>query len=148
MLNVSTDIKEFYIGLYAEYIFSIDPLEFDKAVVSLHLLPGLIGYNAIERLSDTAVHLQIGEVVLTITTYPDCPDAVSVSIEDDSIVADDVTDIESFLSKHSVYPNLPGMLTFNYLKAWNHKVQTDTVNVDDTVQYLKTLIDVRCARLS
>ena len=148
MLNVSTNIKEFYIGLYAEYIFSIDSLEFDKAVVLLQLLPGLTGYNIIERLSDTTVHLQIGEVVLTITTYPDCPDVVSVAIEDDSIVADDVTDIESFLSKHNVYPNLPGMLTLNYIKAWNHKVQTTTVSVDDTVKYLKTLIDVRCARLS
>lgn len=148
MLNVSANIKEFYIGLYAEYIFSIDPLEFDNAVVSLHLLPGLVGYNVIERVSDTTVHLHIGDVVLTITTYPDCPDAVSVSIEDDSVVAVDVTDIESFLSKHSVYPNLPGMLTLSYIKAWNYKVQTTTVNVNDAVQYLKTLIDVRSARLS
>lgn len=148
MLKVSTNIKEFYIGLYAEYIFSIDPFEFDKAVVLLQLLPGLTGYNVIERLSDTTVHLQIGEIVLIITTYSDCPDVVSVSIEDDSVVADDVTDIESFLSKHNVYPNLPGMLTLNYIKAWNHKVQTTTVSVDDAVQYLKTLIDVRCAHLS
>ena len=148
MLNISANIKEFYIGLYAEYIFSIDPFEFDKAVVLLQLLPGLTGYNVIERLSDTTIHLQIGEIVLTITTYPDCPDVVSVSIEDDAVVADDVTDIESFLSKHNVYPNLPGMLTLNYIKAWNHKVQTTTVSVDDAAQYLKTLIDVRCARLS
>ena len=148
MPNILINIKEFYIGLYAEYIFSIDPSEFDKAVTMLQLLPGLNGYNTIEQLSDTALQLKIGDVVMLITTYPDCPDAVSVAIKDDSVVADDVVAIESFLRRHNVYPVRSGMLTLNYLKTWNNRIQTDIVILNEDVQYLKTLIDVRYARLS
>lgn len=144
MMTMKKDVRDYYYGVYAEYLLLISTPGFPFSYELLSVLPGANQLNHINIISDYSMQLLVGTQVVQLDLNEDYPDVVYLTIDGEQLIAWDTAEIEEFLRQHALCPTDEHMVTVMYIQNWGRHIEQSVSTTEPTINYLATIVGARC----